>query len=177
MVSPGPLGLDSRGEDLIPYDRPSARLIGVRHAHDTGTLALGAITPDRVVPTGNRRWTPDPIARRDTDPVFPLGDIRMPAPAEASYPIAPGAARFACTVRAARPGAWTDCIARVHAVHADGTRTLLGEHRLTRANPSADIAADLPATTRAIVLGVDPGLHGAVQDSVDFIAPRVSAAR
>lgn len=177
MVSPGPLGLDSRGEDLIAYDRPSARLMGVRHIPDPSTLALNTITPDRITATGNRRWTPDPVARPEADPVLPLGDIHMPAPAEATYPIAPGAARFACTIRAARPGAWTDCIARVHAVSANGTRTLLAEHRLTRASPSADIAADLPANTRAIVLEIDPGAHGAVQDAVDFIAPRVSGTK
>jgi hypothetical protein len=177
MVSPGPLGLDSRGEDLIPYDRPSARLMGVRHTTHAGTLALNTVTPDRVIPTGDRRWTPDPVARPDTDPVLPIGDIHMPAPAEATYHIAPGAARFACTVRTARPGAWTDCIARVHAVSASGARTLLAEHRLTRANANAEIAADLPANTRAIVLEVDPGAHGAVQDAVDFIAPRVSAIK
>lgn len=177
MVSPGPLGLDSRGEDLVTYDRPSARLMGVRHTPDTSLLALNTVTPDRITPTGERRWTPNPVARPDADPVLPLGDIHMPAPAEATYPVAPGAASFACTVRAARPGAWTDCIARVHAVSAGGARTLLAEHRLTRASASTQIAADLPANTRAIVLEVDPGAHGAVQDAVDFIAPRVSASR
>jgi hypothetical protein len=177
MIGPGPLGLDSRGEELVTYDRPSARLMGVRHAPETSMLALNTVTPERITPTGDRRWTPDPVARPDTDPVLPLGDIHMPAPAEATYPVAPGATRFACTVRAARPGTWTDCIARVHAVSASGTRTLLAEHRLTRAIASAEITADLPANTRAIVLEVDPGAHGAVQDAVDFIAPRVSAGK
>jgi hypothetical protein len=74
------------------------------------------------------------------------------------------------------PGAWTDCVARVEAELADGARVVLGEHRLTQENPGAEINAELPAGTRAIVLVVDPGRYGAVQDGVVFVSPRVLLA-
>lgn len=179
-TTPAALGLDSRGEETIGYDRPRARLLGLR-GMDAGAgsvLALAAMPPQSVVPTGDRRWTPRPVADADESPVMALGDVVMPAPAEAVYPLGTGirASRVACVVRASAPGAWTDCVARVEAELADGRRVLLGEHRITEAGPSAEINAELPAGTRAIVLLVDPGRYGAVQDGVVFESPRVLLA-
>jgi hypothetical protein len=174
-TDPGPLGIDSRGEDAIAYDRPDARIAALRTDAGSapGVTALSAIVPESVEPTGARRWTPGPQPRPDADPAIGLGDVHMPAPAEAAYPVDPGATRFACDVRAAAPGEWTDCIVRVLARTADGARVVLGEHRLTRDNPSGVVRADLPENTRAIILVVDPGAHGAVQDAVTWEAPRI----
>lgn len=173
---PGPIGIDSRGEDTLVYDRPPARLLGFRAADTRPVLALSAIEPTGARPTGDRRWTPAPVRQPGEDAVLPIGHVLMPAPAEAIYPLVSAAgrpARFACTVRAATPGDWTDCVAGVHAELADGSRVLLGEHRLTASSPTGEIASDLPPGTRALVLTVDPGLHGAVQDAVLFDTPRV----
>lgn len=176
-TDPGVLGVDSRGEDTVAYERLNARLIGLRTVGDAAVLALGAIAPDAVRPTGGRRWTPAPERRTDDDPMTALPDVRMPAPATATYPLPAGARfdRFACAVSPARPGPWTDCTARVFALSADGTRTLIGEQRVTAATADAPIAGPVPPDTRAIVLEVDPGASGAVQDAVTFLAPRVRA--
>ena len=111
-------------------------------------------------------------------PVLPVGDVRMPAPGEAVYDLPPGvrAARFACAVRADAPGPWTDCVASVHAETTGGDRVLLGEARVTASTSEISVAADLPDGVRAIVLRVDPGRYGAVQDSVVFAAPRLRVA-
>lgn len=189
-TSPVGLGVDSGGEEAITYERPRARLLGLRSIGGSLTggpsggssgrsvLALGTVSPASVTPTGDRRWTPPPEAPGDTSPVMALGDVTMPAPAEAVYFLGRGvnASRVACTVRAMAPGAWTDCVARVEAELADGARVVLGEHRLTQENPGAEINAELPAGTRAIVLVVDPGRYGAVQDGVVFASPRVLLA-
>ena len=172
-TDPSALGVDSRGEDTIAYDRPDARLLALRTDAAASVVALAGMPTPQTRPTGDRRWTPDAETRPDADPVLPIGDVLMPAPAEITYPLPVDAVRFAATVRAARPGPWTDCIARVHAVMIDGTRVGLGERRLTRAAPQADIAADLPTGARSIVLEVDPGAYGAVQDAVLFVAPRL----
>lgn len=172
-TDPSALGVDSRGEDTIAYDRPGARLLALRTPGAASVVALADAPAPGTRPTGDRRWTPETQARPAADPVLPIGDILMPAPAEITYPLPTGAVRFAATVRAARPGPWTDCIAKVHAVMADGTRVPVGERRLTRGAPQADIAAELPAGARSIVLEVDPGAYGAVQDAVLFVAPRL----
>lgn len=178
-TDPGVLGVDSRGEDTIAYERPGARLMGLRTAagatRRAPVLPLAVRTPETVRPTGERRWTPAPVTDRDDDPVLAIPDIRMPAPAESVYPLAPGsgADRFACEVAPSDPGPWTDCTARVWALAADGTRTLIGEQRITAGTVNAPIAGAVPPGTRAIVLEVDPGVSGAVQDAVTFIAPRV----
>ena len=175
-VDPGPLGVDSRGEDAIDYAPSGARLLALRVL--TGThhaRALGAEPPESVRPTGDRRWTPDPQTVPAGDPVLAFDGLHMPGPAAAVYTVQPGvrAARFATTVRAARPGTWTDCVVRVHAELRPGERVLLAEHRITSQQSHAEIAADLPAGVRAIVLEVDPGRYGAVQDAVTFEAPRL----
>lgn len=187
-TTPAALGLDSRGEETIAYDRPHARLLGLRAtAAGTGSvsaasagsvLAMASLAPQSVTPTGDRRWTPRPVAEADESPVLALGDVVMPAPAEAVYPLGSGvrASRMACVVRASAPGAWTDCVARVEAVLADDRRVVLGEHRVTSESTDAEINAQLPAGTRAIVLLVDPGRYGAVQDGVVFESPRVLLA-
>ncbi|MCC5823842.1 MAG: hypothetical protein LAT64_08845 [Phycisphaerales bacterium] len=176
-VDPGPLGVDSRGEDAIAYARSGARMVGLRMLTASGETAraLASARPGAVRPTGDRRWTPDPRPTTADDPALALGDIHMPAPAEAVYPVDPGvrATRFASGVRATAPGPWTDCIVRVHAETRPGERVLLAEHRITRDRAHAEIAANLPAGVRAIILEVDPGRYGAVQDAVTFEAPRL----
>jgi|GEM_PF-3226220 len=179
-TDPGVLGVDSRGEDTVAYERINARLLGLRSITPRGSdanrvLALASITTDSVRPTGDRRWTPAPVVERDDDPVLAIADVRMPAPASAVYPLPPGLAadRFACGVTAATPGPWTDCTARVYAELADGTRTLIGEFRVTTDSDPGEISGRIPPGSRAIVLEVDPGPSGAVQDAVTFIAPRV----
>lgn len=179
-TDPGVLGVDSRGEDTVAYERINARLLGLRSITPRGSdanrvLALASITTDTVRPTGDRRWTPTPVVERDDDPVLAIADVRMPAPASAVYPLPPGLAadRFACGVTAAAPGPWTDCTARVYAELADGTRTLIGEFRVTTDSDPSEISGRIPPGSRAIVLEVDPGPSGAVQDAVTFIAPRV----
>ncbi len=178
-TAPAPLGVDSAGEDRVAYDRPGARLLGVRvRAEGSGVLAIASLEPRAVRPTGDRRWTPAPEATDPDGPVLPVGDVRMPAPGEAVYDLPPGvrAARFACAVRADAPGPWTDCVASVHAETAGGERVLLGEARVTASTSEISVAADLPDGVRAIVLRVDPGRYGAVQDSVVFAAPRLRVA-
>lgn len=182
-TSPETLGVDSRGEETIVYERPQARLLGLRSVGSGDSagrvFALGSVGPASTTPTGGRRWTPRPRSPGADGPVLALGDVLMPAPASSVYPLGPGARalRAATSVRAMTPGPWTDCVVRVEAELADGSRITLGEHRVTDADPSAEINAELPPGTRAIVLTVDPGRFGAVQDGVVFTSPRVLLAQ
>lgn len=177
LTDPAAIGVDSRGEDAVAPDRPDARLLGLRRAAGATVRPIGHEPPERVSPTGGRRWAPAPAARPGADPWLMLADVAMPSPAEAVYATPAGADRFACEFRADAPGDWTDCFVRIHAVDAAGGRTLLGERRLTRAEPSGSLAADLDPGVRAVALSVDPGEHGAVQDAVVFGAPRLRVGR
>lgn len=167
------LGVDSRGEDAIAYERPGARLAGVR-SFDPSTAVHVPSAPASVSPTGGRRWTPDPVRAPAGDPHLGLNDWTLPAPAEVVLDLPTGTDRFAATL-SARGGVWTDCMVSILVEDGTGARTLLAEHPLTASGPGVPLSLDLPTATRRLVVSVDPGRFGAVQDSVVLTAPRLRA--
>ncbi len=169
---PAPLGLESGGEDTIAYDPGRARFAGLTAAGTRGVVALATQETPPITPTGGRRWTPDAVMIEAPDPFMALPSVHLPAPGELVYALPIGADRFACTV-GVRPGDWTDCVVRIEAIAADGTRTTLGTARLNRANPGAAVESDLPDRARSLVITIDPGEHGAVQDAVTIGQPRL----
>ncbi|RMH29621.1 MAG: hypothetical protein D6692_03830 [Planctomycetota bacterium] len=169
---PAPLGLESGGEDTVAYNPGRARFAGLSVSRDGGVVALGTLDLPPVTPTGGRRWTPDPVVLDASDPFLALPALHLPAPGELVYPLPPGADRFACDL-SVRPGVWTDCVVRIEAIAPDGTRTTLGTPRLNRDNDGAAIESDLPARAVSLVITVDPGEHGAVQDAVTIGQPRL----
>lgn len=167
------VGVDSRGEDAVGYDRPTARLAGVRVV-DPANAVRPLSAPTSVTPTGDRRWTPDPILTPAGDPHLGLGDWTLPAPAEVVVDLPAGTDRFAATL-SARGGEWTDCLVVILMEDAAGIRTPLAHHTLTASSPGVPLSLELPASARRLVVSVDPGRFGAVQDTVVLTAPRLRA--
>lgn len=167
------VGVDSRGEDALAYERPGARLAGFR-SHDSITAVHPLAAPVSVSPTGGRRWTPDPVRNPRGDPHFGLDDWTLPAPAELVIELPAGTSRFAGNI-AARGGVWTDCVVSILSEDAAGNRTPLAEHPLTASSPAVPLNLEVPASARRLVVSVDPGPFGAVQDTVVLSAPRLRA--
>ncbi|MFK7884592.1 MAG: hypothetical protein AB8F26_10470 [Phycisphaerales bacterium] len=172
------LGVDSNGEDEVVYTRNGVKFVSAaRVVSQSSIIPLANIQPSDVQPTGDRRWTPSPERTSSTTPPIFIPDIRLPAPATVRFPIPRNADRFACEV-AHTGGAWTDCVAIVLAESRDGSLTTLGRVRLS-ANDSTpwqqagEINVALPNGTVSIILEVDPGAFGAIQDSVLFGKPRL----
>jgi len=168
-----PLGIESNGEPLATDSRPGLRFASLRiHRPDQQVVALDASPPTDVQPTGDRRWTPAPESLPRASRPAMLGDVLLPAPATVRYDVPRGAARFATGVSHSG-GPWTDCNAVAHAEQRDGSFVLLGLVGIRADSPHGSIAADLPKGTIAIVLSVEPGRYGAIQDSVVFMKPRL----
>jgi hypothetical protein len=82
-----------------------------------------------------------------------------------------GASRFACTVDAPIE-TWTDCIVRVIA-DRNGRERQVFEQRLHPDSPDAGINVELPRGTSALIIEIDPGEYGPIQDRVLMHRPRL----
>lgn len=170
------LGAESNGEGRLTYEPDSVGFAGLMvHRTSDRIVDLDELSQAPAVPTGGRRWAPEPeLTAAVTPPRFP--DLFMPAPASVRYELPRGAVSFAAGV-AHRGGAWTNCVASVLAQQPDGTTVQLGELAIDASTHPGEtigtIRADLPADTVAIVFEVDPGVYGAVQDAVVFVKPRI----
>jgi hypothetical protein len=168
-----PLGIDSDGQPLASDQRSTLRFAGMRVVRpDQHVRSLAAVPPARVTPTGGRRWTPDPEHARATAAPAELGDVFLPAPASVRYEIPRGASRFATEITH-RGGAWTACTVLVQAEQRDASLTLLGSFEIDAFIRTESIDSRLPDDTVAIILTVEPGLYGAVQDAIVFGKPRL----
>lgn len=164
------LGLDDTGNSTWIFDTDTLRSLQVI---DPGlrVVALSELVPDRVDATGDRDWTPAPrvLDRGASHPT--LRSIDFPSPMRAHYPIPIGAARFACSIQAPIER-WTDCVIRIVAQSSRGGSTLL-EQRLNAQQPTAEINVPLPADTTHLVIEIDPGENGPIQDRVLLRRPRL----
>lgn len=175
------LGVESNGEDEVVYLLRGVLFTGATIAHEgVGVVPLASIEPDGHEPTGDRSWTQAPVARAGVTPPASIGDVFLPAPASVRYPVPRGAARFACEIEH-RGGDWTDCTAAAFAERRDGSRVALGTVAVSAIKHPAGTTAgaiigDLPGDTVAVVLEVNPGRYGAVQDAVVFRDARLLVA-
>lgn len=171
-----PLGIASNGEERVTYRPDNARFTSFEIDRPTErTIGLASREIESTRPTGGRRWTPEPttLASKAT-PHFE--DVFLPAPAEVRFRLPEAADAFATGITH-RGGHWTDCRASVFAELRDGSRILLAERSVIASNrfdaPIEPVSVDLPDGAVALILAVEPGRFGAIQDAVIFTKPRI----
>lgn len=135
---------------------------------DASRLApLSGLDLVRVEPLSPRPWTDPP--RLDDRGAGTLGgvDVLMPGPCVAVWTLPVGADGFTCDL--VLPEAfrdWGDCVVRIGASPgADGSAAKdLWRGRLNAETPAATVSVDLATGSRTLVVTVEPGELGPVQD-------------
>lgn len=172
-VDPVTLGLEDSGSTDWRFDPGSLDALWLNDATQE-VVALSEMEPQRVEPMGDRAWVPTPVVL-DANASHPaLQTIDLQSPVRVVYALPEGASRFACTLEAPIE-VWTDCVARV-IVDRNGRNRQVFEQRLHAEHPNAEINIELPSGTDALIIEIDPGAHGPVQDRVLMHKPRVLIA-
>jgi hypothetical protein len=169
-IDPGSLGLDNTGSTDWRFDPGMLEALWVDEA-DQRVLALCEITPESIEPMGDRIWVPTPDVINLDASHEALQTIDFQSPARVRYAMPEGARRFACTIEAPIE-LWTDCVVRILA-DRDGRLRQVFEQRLNPETPTAGVNVELPPGTGALVVEIDPGEHGPIQDRVLMHRPRV----
>lgn len=162
-VDAGSLGLSDTGNTLWVFDAGSLRSLHVVRPA-LRVLALGQLTPARIEATGDRGWAPapTPLDRGANHPA--LGSLDLHSPVRLTYRLPEGTNRFAAGIEAPIEQ-WTDCVLRVLAVSGTDERVLF-EQRLNRDTAAAELNTAIPAGTDELVIEIDPGEYGPIQDRV-----------
>lgn len=157
------LGLSDTGNAVWVFDTGSLRSLRVVRPA-TRVLALAELDPARVQATGDRDWapTPTPLDRGANHPA--LGSLDLHSPVRLFYRLPEGTARFAAGIEAPIEQ-WTDCIVRVLGVSGSDQRVLF-EQRLNRESPTAELNIAVPARSTELIIEIDPGEYGPIQDRV-----------
>lgn len=164
------LGLADTGNNEWRFDADS--LTGLRVLDEQAeVLPLSTLEPIGVEPMGDRVWTQRPTVINENAGHPALMGLDLHSPVRISYALPGSATRFACVLEAPIER-WTDCVARVMAVTPSGTRNL-AEHRLNDKSPRAELNLQLPRNTETLVIEIDPGEYGPIQDRVLMLRPRV----
>jgi hypothetical protein len=169
-IDPGSFGLEDSGATEWRFDPGTLDALWIDNP-DQRVVALSAIEPERVEPMGDRAWVPSPIVINTDASHEALRSIDFQSPARVRYPLPEGASRFACTAEAPIE-TWTDCIVRVIA-DRNGRERQVFEQRLHPDSPDAGINVELPRGTSALIIEIDPGAHGPIQDRVLMHRPRL----
>lgn len=164
------LGLEDTGNSISMLDSGSLEAVDV-HNRSALVLSLSDLTPVHIEPTGDRDWTPSPIIL-DADASHPvLRGIDLQSPVRVTYKLPEGASRFACKIETPIEE-WTDCVVRVMSKSNNSPRVLF-EQRMNRDQPIAQLNIAIPASADELVIEVDPGVHGPIQDRVLLRSPRL----
>ncbi|MBO6738260.1 MAG: hypothetical protein JJ916_00195 [Phycisphaerales bacterium] len=136
-------------------------------------VSLASIEPEDIEPVGGRAWVPTPIVLNENATHEALRSIDFRSPARVSYPLPEGASRFACSIEVPIEE-WTDCVLRVITVGSGRERQIF-EQRMRLDASTASINTSLPQGVDSIIIEIDPGEHGPIQDRVIMHHPRVLA--
>ena len=180
-AGPRPSGSDSASASLAsicvsPSDVVALEL-PARSITPLATLPMAGVTP-----APDRRRTDPPIVE-PADSAALAANVVIPGPLSASWALPTEASAVVfdavlggtLAVPDAQPGPWADAVLRVF-VRTPSGRVRLAEHRLNPDSPTARVAAPLPdADTdgRALIIELDPGAHGPIQDRVLLVRPIV----
>lgn len=168
------LGLDDTGNSTWIFDTNSLRSLQVIDPA-LRVVGLGEIEPDRVEANGDRDWVPVPVLLDRASAHPTLSSIDFPSPMRVSYTLPRGATRFACNIETPVQQ-WTDCVVRVIAQSNSGANTLL-EQRFNSTSTTAELNMRLPIGATALIIEIDPGEHGPIQDRVLLHQPRLLIER
>ena len=169
-VDTASLGLEDTGNSAWVFDAGTLQSLRVI-SPGSRIVALTGLAPDLVEPTGTREWVPQPALLNDSAAHPTLGSIDLPTPRRVHYLLPSGATRFACTLEAPIEE-WTDCVVRV-IVQSDRGSSTLFEGRLSAEVSKAELNTPLPRGATHLIIEVDPGEHGPIQDRVLIHRPRL----
>jgi hypothetical protein len=135
-------------------------------AFDAARLApLASLDIREQGPTGGRRWTPP--ARIGEPGQLRLADVELPGPMRVVWSLPRGASRF--TVHAQLPATartWGDCEMIVSAGAAGQEPTELLRRSIDAQNPSAELTTPIPPGSGELIITVQPGPYGPIQNRV-----------
>ncbi|MFG0246283.1 MAG: hypothetical protein ACF8MF_09585 [Phycisphaerales bacterium JB052] len=164
------MGLNDTGNSIWLFDAGSLESLIVIDP-EARVLALSDLTPRSIEPTGDRDWAPAPTAF-DLGVAHPaLRGIDLHSPVRVTYALPEGASRFAASFETPIEQ-WTDCVVRVIGASASGTQVLF-EQRFNRETPTAELNAPIPSSVEELVIEIDPGEYGPIQDRVLLHHPRL----
>lgn len=169
QIDPDSLGLEDTGNTDWRFE--SETLTSILIADSSEGIVPLVDLESRVEPIGDREWAPLPriLNARASHPA--MQSIDIPSPAQIIYALPEGARRFASIFETPLE-IWTDCVVRVIVEHR-GKQSTLFEQRLNHDQSSASINIELPRATTSLVIEVDPGEHGPIQDRVIMHRPRL----
>ncbi len=159
---------------LIEFD--PQRFAGIDNEHaSVDLIPLGSLTPE-ISPAGDRSWTPHPSELIEQIPNSGLSDLDLKAPVQLRYTIEEPASRFACVAELIA-GRWSDC-ELIIAAGSNGSQLVeIESHRLNPTRDEVEITVDLPKGTTELIISVEPGINGPIQDRVILRKPRLLIER
>jgi hypothetical protein len=164
------LGLADTGNDEWRFD--ARTLTGLMVLDERAeVVALSTMEPRSIEPMGDRIWTQRPSRINENASHPALMGLDLHSPIRVTYELPENASRFACEFEAPIEQ-WTDCIARVIVRTYNGQRQL-AEHRLNQHNNNIDINLQRPGNAQSLVIEIDPGEQGPIQDRVLLLRPRL----
>lgn len=169
QVDPESLGLEDTGNSDWRFE--SGTLASIQIEDETERVVPLVELNAQIDPIGDRDWTPSLRLLHSNASHPAMQRIDIPSPARIRYALPDGTRRFACEFETPLE-IWTDCVVRVTVEHR-GKRSTLFEQRLNHDQSSASINIELPRATTSLVIEVDPGEHGPIQDRVIMHRPRL----
>lgn len=160
-----------------PADKPARPAGASLDIADIRAVAPEAMSlaPLSSIPIADQRAWPgreafDPVIIAPTSPVIGsmLGadDIVLPGPMSVTWTLPEGATRLAAyLVLEERSWAWGDCEVIFALAGPDGTERVLSRSRLNVAAPVAAVNIEV-APRASLIVKIDPGEHGPIQDRV-----------
>lgn len=140
-----------------------------RFAH---MVPLTSLVPHSITPTGDRSWTPDPELIATNIPNSGLADLDLRAPVEVRYTLDQPASRFACDVEL-NAGEWSDCTLEILTSSSNAKPITLRSIRLNPKTSRSAVLVDLPEDADELIIRIDPGINGPIQDRVILRKPRL----
>ncbi|MBO6512661.1 MAG: hypothetical protein JJ974_01690 [Phycisphaerales bacterium] len=169
----------NRAHPERPPSRPtrftfdSQRFAGVDVEHTRlDMVPLASRLPQSVNPTGSRSWTPDPQTHASSIPNSGLDDLDLRAPSEIRYSLDRNTTRFACNAELV-VGPWSDCILQILAGSSSSEPSVIHSVRLNSETSGSQILIDLPDTADELIIRIDPGINGPIQDRIILRQPRL----
>lgn len=135
-------------------------------------VPLTSLVPQSITPTGQRSWTPDPETIVTSIPNSGLGDLDLRAPVEIRYTLDQPASRFACDVEL-NAGEWSDCTLEILTGSSSAKPISIRSIRLNHESSRSSVLVDLPEDADELIIRIDPGINGPIQDRVILRKPRL----
>jgi len=157
--------------EIVEFESHRFGGLGIVH-NQQRLVALTSLDPLEIEPTGERAWTPEPKSLLSTIPHSGLGDLDLRSPVSVTYVLEPGATSFACTVDLVA-GPWSDCTLIVESMDAQSSVQQLDLVQLNPDNQTHRLLVDFPQGASRLIIRIEPGKKGPIQDRVILRRPRL----